>query len=105
MLYLVRSFLAASLLIAGCASQTPAPVTVDNPAIPDAPPGKITFPRATLRADALTLETRKLLSAAVRDQKEWNKHGPASGAPEERNAPATTNAMQGMSAEEMKGMK
>ena len=105
MLRFTISLLAACVFMAGCAAPRAARPTTDDPADPDAPAGDVMRPRTSLRADALTQKSRRLLSAAARDQEEWDRHGPVSGTPTEGNVPSKSNSMPGMSTEAMKGMK
>lgn len=101
---LTLSTLSIATLLIGCSTQ-PMPLTDDHPASPNAPAGARTGEHSSLHVDELTQKSRALLSAAAKEQKEWDEHGPVSGTPADENPSSKPKAMPGMSAEEMKGMK
>jgi hypothetical protein len=72
---------AAILLLAGCATAPPAPLTAANPASPEAPEGEHITRQSSLRPDEATRKSRALLSAAQKEQEKWDEYGPVSGAP------------------------
>jgi hypothetical protein len=81
-------FLAA--LLAGCATAPPSPLTAAHPASPDAPEGARTAHRSSLHTDEITRKSHTLLSAAQREQEQWDKFGPVSGTPDAlQTAPET----------------
>ncbi len=80
------SFLAAALL-AGCASAPPPPLSANHPASADAPEGARIARTTSLRADDATRKSRALLSAAQKEQEQWDAYGPVSGTP--ADAPKT----------------
>ncbi|MEO6755004.1 MAG: hypothetical protein ABIP85_24785 [Chthoniobacteraceae bacterium] len=82
---------AAAVLLAGCAT-TPLPLTAAHPASPDAPEGARIERRSSLREDDATRKSHALLSAARKEQEQWDAYGPVSGTPED--APKTKPEMK-----------
>ena len=80
------SFFAAALL-AGCATAPPPPLSANHPASADAPEGARIARMTSLRADDATRKSHALLSAAQREQEQWDAFGPVSGTP--ADAPKT----------------
>jgi hypothetical protein len=78
---------AAAAMLAGCAGAPPPCIDASSPASPDAPEGARLSRRSSLRPDDATRKTRALLSAAQKEQEDWDAHGPVSGTPE--HAPKT----------------
>ena len=72
-------FFFAAALLAGCASAPPPPLPANHPASPDAPEGARIARMTSLRADDATRKSRALLSAAQREQEQWDAYGPVSG--------------------------
>jgi len=75
--------LLAAALLAGCATVPPPPLTATHPASPDAPEGARSARQTSLRADDATRKTHALLSAAQKEQEQWDAYGPVSGTPED----------------------
>jgi outer membrane PBP1 activator LpoA protein len=75
----------AAALLAGCATVPPPPLVATHPASPEAPEGARLSRLISLNPDDATRKTRALLSAAQKEQEQWDAHGPVSGTPE--NAP------------------
>ena len=67
------SFFAAALL-AGCASAPLPPLTVNHPASADAPEGARIARTTSLRADEATRKSHALLSAAQKEQEQWDQY-------------------------------
>ena len=82
----ILTLLAAGLL-AGCASTTSQPIPASHPASADAPEGARIARTTSLRADEATRKSHALLSAAQREQEQWDAYGPVSGTP--ADAPKT----------------
>ena len=85
------SFLSA-LLLAGCASAPPRPLTAASPVSPQAAEGARLARTTSLRPDETTRKTSALLSAARKEQEKWDAYGPVSGTPED--APKTEGKME-----------
>ena len=98
------TFLAAALL-AGCASAPPLPLTAAHPASPDAPEGVRLARQISLRADDATRKSHALLSAARKEQEDWDAHGPVSGTPEDAPKAAPKSGMKMDGKMDMKNMK
>lgn len=76
-------FIAAVAFLAGCASTLPPRFSTDHPASPDAQEGARLPRQSSLRADDSTRKSHTLLSAAQKEQEQWDAHGPVSGTPED----------------------
>ena len=74
---------AAILLLEGCAATPLTPLTAGSPASPKAAEGGPLPRQTSLRADAVTQQTRAQLSAAQKEQEHWDDYGPVSGTLEE----------------------
>jgi hypothetical protein len=74
--------LLASALLAGCATSPPTPLTAASPASADAMEGARVVRQTSLRTDETTRQSRALLSAAQKEQQNWDAYGPVSGTPE-----------------------
>ena len=98
------TFFAAAIVLAGCASAPP-PLTAAHPASPDAPEGARLARQTSLRADDATRKSRALLSAARKEQEEWDAHGPVSGTPEDAPKSAPKSGMKMDGKMDMKNMK
>ena len=72
----------AATLLAGCATAPPQ-LTAAHPASPDAPEGARISRTTSLRADEATRKSRALLSAAQKEQEQWDAYGPVSGTPKD----------------------
>ncbi len=81
--------LLAASLFAGCATAPPPPLAATSPASPEAPEGARLARSTALRTDDSTRKTAALLSAAKKDQEQWDASGPVSGTPE--NAAKTSS--------------
>ena len=84
------SFLTA-VLLAGCASAPMPPLAASSPASPQAPEGARLVRTTSLRPDETTRKSPALLSAAMKEQEQWDEFGPVSGTPED--APKTEGKM------------
>ena len=80
------TFFAIATLLAGCATAPPS-LTTAHPASPDAPEGARIARTTSLRADYATRKSHALLSAAQKEQEQWDQYGPVSGTP--ADAPKT----------------
>ena len=78
-----RKFLLLGLLatLAGCATEPPPGIDASSPASPAAPEGARIARQTSLRPDDATRKTRALLSAAQKEQEDWDAYGPVSGTP------------------------
>jgi hypothetical protein len=72
--------LSVAALLAGCASAPPS-LTAAHPASPDAPEGARLARQTSLRTDDATRRSHALLSAAQKEQEQWDAYGPVSGTP------------------------
>lgn len=90
-------FLAVVMLLAACATVPPPPLTAASPASPEAPEGIRIARQTSLQADETTRKSHAMLSAAQKEQEQWDDYGPVSGTPD--TAPKTGDQM------EMKGME
>lgn len=81
----LRILLTAAALLAGCATAPPPPLTAASPASPQGPEGARIARQTSLRPDETTRKSRAILSAAQKEQEQWDDYGPVSGTPE--NAP------------------
>jgi hypothetical protein len=70
------------MLLGGCATAPP-PLTSASPASSDAPEGARILRYTSLRADEVSRKTTTLLSAAQKEQEQWDDYGPVSGSPGE----------------------
>ena len=97
-------FLTTAALLAGCATAPP-PLTAAHPASPDAPEGVRLARQISLRADDATRKSHALLSAARKEQEDWDAHGPVSGTPEDAPKAAPKSGMKMDGKMDMKNMK
>jgi hypothetical protein len=73
------------LLAAGltsCSTPVPPALTSAHPANPEAREGADIPRQSSLRADETTRKSHALLSAAQKEQEQWDASGPVSGTPE-----------------------
>ena len=80
---------ATAAMLAGCATAPPPDIAASSPASPEAPEGARFARQTSLRPDDVTRKSRALLSAAQKEQEEWDAHGPVSGTPDDASKTKT----------------
>jgi starvation-inducible outer membrane lipoprotein len=80
----------AAALLVGCTT-TPPPLGAQSPASAAAPEGARMPRQTSLQVDAITRRTSTMLSAAQKEQEQWDASGPVSGSADDgsHSAPAT----------------
>jgi hypothetical protein len=63
----------AVIFLTSCATDSPPPLTADNPANPSAPEATLRPPKNYLTPDELTIKSRQILAKSAKEQKQWDE--------------------------------